>query len=103
SAHQTRNAISTAASTICGNRQRLRAANSASTASMAVREAAVLTRLFHFPQVELQRRSDFADRVVVLVGCRVEARDGSHLAERKVLHAEERVADLLLQVLRQVL
>src|SRR5258706_10029567 len=100
SAHQARNAITTAASTMCDRRQRLRAACSASSRSIAPAGAAALTRLLHLPQIELQRRCDFPQRVIVLVARRVEARDRAHLAERKVLDAEERFADFLLHIFR---
>src|SRR5688572_25713671 len=92
SAHQRRKATSAAASAICGSRQPGGCAGS--TAAIA---------LLHLAQVELQRRGDLADRVVVLVRGRIEARHRAHLAEGEVLHAEERLTDALLHVLGQVL
>src|SRR6478672_8496154 len=65
--------------------------------------ASRIARSLHFGQIEIERLRDIAQRVVVFVGDRIEARHRAHLAEGEILHAVERLADLLLHVLRQCL
>src|SRR3954447_15780878 len=60
-----------------------------------------VTRSLHLGEIEVERFCDVAQRVVVLVGDRIEACDRPHLAEREILHAVKRFANLLLHVLRQ--
>src|SRR5436305_1822064 len=52
----------------------------------------------HFGQIEIERLGDVAQRVIVLVGDRIETRHCAHFAEWKVLDAVESLPDFFLHV-----